>query len=237
MLAAIFIGALIAACGSASNSSSSSSTSAAPSEQQLFISKLESDDRALDRDILTYTALTTLYTGEQVDFNVSVIDVGKGPQLTSAPTVYAGERVDPQDVPTDGIVGVQITACSNLTCQSQGDPTRQLVVNKQNGLWEWTLITQNPGTAQITLQAITYDQNTNVPLHHTKLVLELNVQKTVAYQNQQNHNKLDATTKDWTGYLVGVIGTLAAVAAAIFAYLALPQRRRRKKLAAGDHKT
>ncbi len=236
MLAAIFIGILITACSS-SSSATSSSAAAPATGQQHFVAKLESDDHTLDRGILTYTVLNTLYTSQQVDFNVSVFDVGKGPQLTSVPTIYEGERVDPQDVPTNGIVGVQITVCSNLTCQSQGAPTRQLVVLKENGLWEWTLITQNPGPAQITLQATTYDQNTNIPLHNTKLVLKLNVQATPAYKHQQSRAKLDATTKAWTGYLISIIGTVAAVAAAIFAYWALPRRRRRKKVAAGDHKT
>ena len=199
MVTATSISILIAACTSSSSSSSSSggSTSqaaAAPAppmvapatnpgvpaapiaRQQLHGARTAANYSALDRGILIYTPLKTLQTGAPVELDITVIDIGRGPQLTSAPTMYNGNAVDPYDIPTSAYVTVQIICISDLICQSLTPQNGQLVDRQNEGLWAWRLAAQNPGTALIGIMAVTYEEGSNTLLHATPLwTISLNV--------------------------------------------------------------
>lgn len=187
MMAAISIGVLTAACSSSSSNSSSSGTAAPPvvapatnpeiippapiAGKQLHSTKTAADYGALDRGRLTYTPLKSMQPGEVVALNIAVIDIGRGPQLTSAPTMYHGQAVDPYDVPTSAEVIVQIICTSDLICQSRTGTTNdsQFVNLQQEGYWTWLLTALNPGTALIGIEAVTYEKGSDTFLHATPL--------------------------------------------------------------------
>jgi hypothetical protein len=195
VVAATAIAILTAACSSASSSSATSSATAPPAVvpatnpvalppapiagRQLHGAKVVDDDSALDRGILTYSPLKTLYIGVPVELNVTVIDTGRGLQLTRAPTMYYGQAVDPYDVPTSAEVAVEIICTSDLTCQSPAFQSSQFVSLQHEGYWTWRLIAQNPGTALIGIVAVTYENGSDTFLHATPLwTISLNVQAT-----------------------------------------------------------
>lgn len=195
MVAATAIGILIAACSSSSSSSvggppvtvpptsfSSSPASVVPSAgRQLHSVRMEDDYKVLDRGILIYTPLPSLYSDESIELNVTVIDVGRAPQVTSIPTMYNGQAIDPYDVPTSADVVVQITCSGNVTCQNLTSPNqyRQLVSPQYEGHWAWGLAAQNPGTALIRIKAFTYKKGSNALLYKTPILsISLNVSAT-----------------------------------------------------------
>src|SRR6516165_2235407 len=167
MVAATSIGILITACSSSASSGSaapappmvmppatpgSSSASATPiAPIQLRSARMADDYSALDRGILIYAPLKTLHTGVPVELSVTVIDIGRGPQLTSAPTMYQGEPVDPYDVATSADVVVQIYCSSDLTCLGPAPKNRESVSFQHEGYWGWLLTAQNPGRARINI--------------------------------------------------------------------------------------
>jgi hypothetical protein len=185
MMAAISIGVLAAACSSSSSSPSSGSSAVAPPEvapaanpvipaapvaaTELRNTKTVTNYSALDRGLLTYTSLKTLRTGVPVALDITVIDIGRGLQLTSAPTLYHGEAVDPYDVPTSAEVAVQIICSDNLTCQSRSSQDSQFVNLKQEGNWAWSLSALNPGTGLIGIIAVTYEKGSDAFVHITPL--------------------------------------------------------------------
>jgi len=188
IVAATSIVALTAACSSSSASSTGESIASASSAplavapatspgipaapiagRQLHSTRTAADYGALDRGILTYTPLKTLHTGVAVELSITVIDIRRGPQLTTAPTMYHGEAVDPYDVPTSADVVVQIICTSGLICQSQIPPPQdsQFVSPQHEGYWSWSLTAQNPGTALIGIIAVTYEKGSDTFLHAT----------------------------------------------------------------------
>ena len=135
--------------------------------KQLHTAKTTGDVTSLDRGILAYSPLGTLRVGTAVKFTVTVYDIGRGPQLTSAPIMYHGQTVDPYDVPTSAEVAVQVICTGSLTCQSQTAQTGQPVNPKQEGNWVWSVTASDPGTAVIGIVAVTYQNDSNTFLHAT----------------------------------------------------------------------
>ena len=182
IMAATSIGVLTAAC---SSSSSSSTGSAAPpavapatnpgipaapiADQQLHSTKTTANYNTLDRGILAYTPLKILHTGVAVGFSITVIDIGRGSQLTSIPTIYHGDAVDPYDIPTTAEVAVQIICTSNLICQNLTSQDSQFVSLQHEGNWSWWLTGQNPGAALIGIVAVTYKEGSATFIHTTPL--------------------------------------------------------------------
>jgi hypothetical protein len=191
IVAATSIGILAAACGGTPASTTGEAPPApavAPATnpgipaapiagQQLHSTRTAKNYSALDRGILIYTPLKTLQTGVPVELSITVIDIGRGPQLTSAPTIYHGEAVDPYDIATSAEVAVQIICTSDLICQSQTRQDSQFVSLQHEGGWVWRLTAQNPGTALIGIMAVTYERGSDAFVHTTPLwTISLNVQ-------------------------------------------------------------
>lgn len=181
MMAAISISALTAACSSSGNSSASAPVAIVPAtnpvtqapstaDEQLQNIKTVGPDGGLDRGILTYTPLTTLAIDAPVEFYITVIDVGRGPQLTSVPTKYHGQAVDPHNIPTSAGVEVQIVCSSGLQCQDQTSQDSQFVNPQQEGYWRWLVTAQNPGTAFIDIIAVTYDKDSGAFIYGPPLL-------------------------------------------------------------------
>jgi hypothetical protein len=177
MMAAVSISALTAACGSGSAAPpiaivpATNPVTQAPStaDQQLQSIKTVGPDVALDRGILTYTPLTTLAVDAPVEFYITVIDVGRGPQLTSVPTKYHGQAVDPYNIPTSAGVEVKIVCSSDLQCQDQTSQDSQFVNPQREGYWRWSVTAQNPGTAFIDITAVTYDKDSGAFIYSPPL--------------------------------------------------------------------
>jgi hypothetical protein len=181
MVTATSIGALTASCsgsGAASGpGSGSTATSSAVASVQPFVAPatnpplksviLAEDYNALDRGVLTYTPLRTLPVGVPAEFHVTVVDVGRGAQLTSAPTRYHNQAVDPYDVPTAAEIAVQLICTFGLTCEGQTKQNSQYVGPNREGTWVWRITAQNPGTALIGIVAVTYEKGSDVFLHTT----------------------------------------------------------------------
>jgi hypothetical protein len=184
MVTATSIGALTAACSgsggalSSAGSGSTAASSAAPADLPVVAPAtnpplksviLAEDYNALDRGVLTYTPLRTLPVGVSAEFHVTVVDVGRGAQLTSAPSRYHNQSVDPYDVPTAAEIAVQLICTTGLTCQGQTKQNSQYVGPNREGTWVWRITAQNPGTALIGIVAVTYEKGSDVFLHTTPL--------------------------------------------------------------------
>jgi hypothetical protein len=149
-------------------------------------------------------------TGDTGQFEVTVTDVGRGPQLVQL-TAFNGMSVFQQDVPTGGIVGVRIVSCVNLTCSSESDQTQPVLSRGQRAQWWWNVTAGAPGPALITLRADTYDQGSALSLSEEIVHVTISVTATPAYNQQQHHRKMAATARS----LVGDIATIGSVASAV----------------------
>jgi len=191
MAAALSIGVLTAACGSASVGGAPpvnipptnpvlQSPTASPSvlaSQDADGMRLADNDGQLDRGMLTFTPLTTVRAGVGVAFHVTVTDVGRGAELTSVPTLYGNQAVDPNDVPAAAEITVQLVCADGLTCQSQTADGSQYVSPGHRGNWTWRLTAQSPGPALIGIIAVSYERGGDAFLHATPLwTVALNVQ-------------------------------------------------------------
>lgn len=218
----ILLSMLAAGCSSSSSSSgigvqtSNPTSSASPggtiSSQQLFTTRLADDRKALDRGVLSYSPLGRPKTGATVQFEVSVTDTGKGPQLVRL-TSFSGMTVDQQDVPTGGVVGVQIVTCEDLTCDSMSDLRQPVLAKGQQASWLWNITAGTPGPAVIMLRADTYDENSGLTLSTEYVTIKANVVATSAYTAQQHHKKVLGIATSVTGAIV----TIGSVAGAIVA--------------------
>lgn len=186
------------------------------SGQRQFKIALLADDAALDRGVLSYQVPVSLVTGSSATLSVEVIDAGQGVGGTTPPPVPSGWVTAPQDVPTGGIVGVTAT-CQGLTCDAEGPERQPVLAFDQTGSWQWTVSAQSPGTAAIRLIAITYDQNTDIPLHVTQPIeITVKVTASVGYwASEVGH---------WVAGVLGFVGFAAILAAVQWAW-----RRRAKR--------
>jgi hypothetical protein len=200
--------------GSASSSASASASSseAGSSEQVIYKTKLLKDIQSLDRGVLSYSPIESLKTAATIQFEVSVTDIGRGPQQVRL-TAYDGMTVYQQDVPTGGIVGVQIVACEDLTYASESDLRQPVLSKGQRAHWFWSIIAGTPGPAMITLRADTYDQNSTLSLESEIIYIKVTVVPTAAFNYQQSHRRIANAAKS----LVGDIETIGSMAAAVVA--------------------
>ncbi len=228
--------ALAAGCSNSQSPNSSAGSSGtgaeAQSQQQLYVAKLTRDRQSLDRGILSYSHLGALNTAATTQFEVTVTDVGTGPQQVQL-TAFNGMSVFQQDVPAGGIVGVQIVRCGNLTCSSESGQTQPVLARGQQAQWWWNVAAGAPGPALITLRADTYDQGSTQSLSEEIINVGVNVVATSAYHQQQSHQEIAATTKSVLGD-IDTIGSIAAAIGAVGAIVGWIVMMRRKKKPA-DH--
>jgi hypothetical protein len=207
---------LAAGCSSSSSSSNNGSSSSGsnngsagppvPARQVVYVRQMRQDLQSLDRGVLSHSQIGSLKTAAATQFEVTVTDLGKDPILTTA----SGPQ---QNVPTGGMVGVQIVACVNLTCNSESDLRQMVLYKGQRAQWFWSITAGTPGPAMITLRANTYDQGSTLSLSEEIFQVNVNVVPTPAFNNQQTHKKIAAATKS----VVGVFETLGVMAGAIVA--------------------
>jgi hypothetical protein len=194
------------------------------SSQRQFKIALLADDAALDRGVLSYQVPVTLVTGSSATLSVEVIDAGQGNGGTTPPPVPSGWVTAPQDVPTGGIVGVTAT-CQGLTCDAEAPERQPVLAFDQTGSWQWSVSAQSPGTATIRLIAITYDQNTDIPLHVTQPI-EITVKVTASlgyWATEVGH---------WVAGVLGFVGFAAILGAAQWAWRRRTKRKATAKSAA-----
>ena len=195
------------------------------SGQRQFKIDLLADDAALDRGVLSYQVPVTLVTGSSATLSVEVIDAGQGNGGTTPPPVPSGWVTAPQDVPTGGIVGVAAT-CQGLTCDAEAPERQPVLTFDQTGSWQWAVSAQSPGTATIRLIAITYDQDTDIPLHVTQPI-EITVKVTASlgyWATEVGH---------WVAGVLGFVGFAAILAAAQWAWRRRAKRKATAKSGAG----
>lgn len=204
---------LATACGSSSSAGSSGAPPrSAASLQDLYKAALINDRTSLDRGALAYTPISGLKTAKTSRFKVVVIDTGRGPE-TAVFSEFGGMSVAHDDVPTGGIVAVQIAACFNLTCDSMSSPKQPVLQQGMQATWLWQITAGTPGPAQITLRVDTYDQGSGQTLAEEFVFVNGRVAATAAFNQQQSHKKIVAVTK--TG--VNAVATIGSVAGAIVA--------------------
>jgi len=198
-----------------------------PSDQELYTATLGRDVQSLDRGVLTYSPIRTLKTAATTEFKIRVIDVGRGPQHSKV-TEHNGMVVYQEDVPTGGIVGVQIVSCENLKCLSESS-SKQLVLSQGYfATWYWQITGGTPGSAKITVRADTYDRGSDQTLHEEIIHFNVKVLPTVAYRHQQSRAKVANTAKSVVGDIV-TIGSVATAILAVGGVIGWVVARRRKQ--------
>jgi len=186
------------------------------SPQDLYAAMLLKDDKSLDRGMLEYSQIPDLNTETSTQFRVVVVDVGRGPQkeqLFDANTRAMGIKgrwvIIRQDVPTGGIVGVQIVGCENLKCESESSLRQPVLRRGQLAIWYWRITAGTPGLAVITLRADTYDQGSAQTLSEEIVQVPLAVESTSAFEQQQ----IAGATKSTVGDIVTIGSAATAIAA------------------------
>ena len=197
--------------------------------QDVYVARLRKDEQSLDRGVLTYSPIGSLKAADTTQFEVVVTDVGRGPQHAQF-TKYNGMTVYQQDVPTEGIVGVQIVGCENLTWQQQSSPKQPVLARGDFATWDWQITAGMPGPAKIILRVDTYDQGSEQILHEEILRVNAEVMPSPAYKHQQRRKVIAGMAKS----IVGDIVTIGSVATAILAiggvvgWVAVNRRNRAK---------
>jgi hypothetical protein len=217
---------LAAGCSSSPIAAGSSGSGVkAQSEQQLYVARLTRDRQSLDRGVLSYSQLGTLNTAATTQFEVTVTDVGHGPQRVQL-TAFNGMNVFQQDVPTGGIVGMQIVRCDNLRCGSESGQAQPVLAKGQQARWWWTVTAGSPGAAQITLRADTYDQGSAQSLSEEIINVGVKVVATPAY----NHHKIDTTAKSVFADMnsIGSVASGVVAVGGIAGWVVVVVRRKKK---------
>ena len=186
---------------------------ARPSEQDIYAAALRQDLQSLDVGVLTYSPIRSLETSATTDFKAVVTDIGQSPRRTTRLTEYRGMVVYQQDVPTGGIVGIEIVDCENLKCLSESSSKQAVLSRGDSATWHWRISAGTPGAAEIVLRADTYDQGSNQTLSEEIIQVSMKVSATIAYTHQQNNGKIARVTTS----IVGDIETAGAIAGAILA--------------------
>jgi hypothetical protein len=222
VLAAVSTVLLAAACSAADRA-----TPPLPGPSpQIFTMRLAHNHPRLDRGVLTYSELTTMRVRQTASFEVQVIDVGRGPQRTAFTRQVRGRFAAPQDVPTGGVVSVQITCGSGLTCTPGSAPARQAIAGTgRSGTWTWDVAATAPGHPQILLTAIRYRGDSQVVRTQMITAVGLTVRSTPVYA-------VEAAVDARKGTVVPASAALLAIAGALGAALALRRRRGRGQAAA-----
>ena len=193
---------------------------------QIFTMRLAHNHPRLDRGVLTYSELTTLQVRQAAPFEVQVTDVGRGPERTAFTRQLRGRLAAPQDVPTGGVVSVQITCGSELTCTPGPAPVRQAIFgNGRSGAWTWDVAATAPGHPQILLTAIRYRGNSQVVRAKTVVAVGLSVRSTPVYAVEAAVDARKETIVPASAAMLAAAGTLGAA-------LALRRRRGRGQAAA-----
>jgi hypothetical protein len=204
----------------------------ASSQQDIYRASLENDKASLDRGVLAYSPLSSLKTGQASTFSATVTDTGTGPQTVTVST-YDGMTVARQDVPTGGIVSVQIVGCQDLSCRGQS-PVRQAVLARgDHATWVWAITAGQPGTAQIILQADTYDQNSSTALASEVMTITSTVIPTGSFTFQRRKHDVAAVTSAGLSVLdkLGIAaGAILSIGTIVGWFLA----RRKKAAGRGD---
>ena len=195
------------------SSSASRSESADPGPgQDIYAARLRQDEQSLDRGVLAYSPIGSLKTAAITQFEVVVTDVGRG-RPTAQLATYNGMTIYQQDVPTGGIVGIQIVGCENLTCQQQSSARQPVLVRGDSAVWIWQITAGMPGPAKITLRVDTYDQGSAQTLHEEIFPVNAEVTPSPAYNHEQRHQAITSMAKSIAGDIV----TIGSVATAILA--------------------
>jgi hypothetical protein len=245
-------GVLVAACGSSGSTGNGTGEAtptpptppaAANENGQVFLAtRLRADYSELDRGVLAYSPLKTLKTGQFTEFDAWVTDIGKhAPAQTSSVSEVSGLSgltVYPRDVPTGGILTLQVT-CVNLTCQSLTvpSPRQAVVVIGQPVEWEWSVTANKPGAAVISLTADTYDEGTDTVLGQEAVQINLTVQATQAYKNRLAAGKPAAAGSgggDSSDIIEGIFAIIAAAIGAIITRVQFGKRKKRRGEAAAE---
>jgi Superinfection immunity protein len=222
VLAAASAALLATACSSAGRAT----PPARGSSPQIFTMKLINDHPRLDRGVLTYTDLSTMQVRQAALFDVQVTDVGRGLESTAFTPQLRGRLAAPQDVPTGGVVSVQITCGSGLTCTPRSAPGRQEIFGVgRSGTWAWDVAATSPGNSRILLTAIRYRGNTQTVRTQALVTVGITVRSTPLYAVQ-------AAVDARKGTLAAAAAAMLAVAGALGAVLALRRRKGRRPASA-----
>jgi hypothetical protein len=204
----------------------------APSAQDIYKAMLGRDRQSLDRGLLAYSPIGTLKTGASTDFEVIVVDIGRGPQKTIV-TKLGGLLVYQQDVPTGGIIGVYAMICQNLKCDLESSTILAVLYRGDKAKWLWQITAGTPGPAKIILRVDTYDQGSLQTLNEEIIPVTGMVVPTAAFNRQQSHKQIANLTKSGVD-LIGIIGSVAGTIVAVGTLIGwlIMKRRQRKR---GSH--
>jgi Superinfection immunity protein len=196
------------------------------SSPQIFTMKLAHDHPRLDRGVLTYTDLTAIQVRQTALFDVQVTDVGRGLESTAFTRQLRGRLAAPQDVPAGGVVSVQITCGSGLTCTPRSAPARQEIFGVgRSGTWAWDVAATSPGNSRILLTAIRYRGNTQTVRTQALVTVGITVRSTPLYAVQ-------AAVDARKGTMAAAAAAMLAAAGALGALLALRRRKGRRPASA-----
>ena len=169
---------LAAACGASSHAALPGTGSGYP----VSTMRLLRDDRALDRGVLTYSALTSLQVQQATTFDVQVTDVGRGPERRPFARESHGRLVAPQDVPAGGFVSVEAVCSGGLTCSPRSSSARQAIPGPgRSATWRWEVAARSPGNARILLIATSYGRRSTIVLRETSVMVRVAVRSTPLY--------------------------------------------------------
>lgn len=154
------------------------------SPQQLYDVPLIRNIDSLDSGVLGYQVPMSIPVSADDTLSVQVVDIGEDRDGFEPLPTDTGFVFSPEDVPAGGMVGVT-ASCHNVECQANA-PVKQPVLRGHNGIWSWQLSAERPGTAQISLVATAYYQDTASVLKASEPIdITITVTATNSYRASQ----------------------------------------------------
>jgi len=151
---------------------------------QLNNADLLRDIGSLDSGVLGYQVPMSIPVGADDTLSVQVVDIGEDQDGFEPLPTDTGFVFSREDVPAGGMVGVT-ASCQNVECQANA-PVKQPVLPRHNGIWSWQLSAERPGTAEISLVATAYDQDTATVLKASEPIeITITVTATSSYWASQ----------------------------------------------------
>lgn len=171
---------LLASCGGTEPGSS----------QERYRVRLAADRGALTNGVLEYPSVGSLKVDSRYAFTATVTGAQASGSISPAPS----HTIHPRPVHIGGVTGVRLS-CAGIGCTALSSERQSILSAEDHAQWTWTLTSDQPGTAHVSLVVTTYDQDTSTVLWESPPIeQDISVTATPSYQLNRVADWVKAST-------------------------------------------